>query len=74
VEGFYLGTWAALQSLLKILSLSLEVQKLAGTDLQTSIYKRLPLSSVQAGLDLYRKNMTAGKILLVIDPKEVTLD
>ena len=74
VEGFYLGTWAAKQSLLKILGLSLEVQKLARTDLQTSIFKRLPLSSIQAGLDLYRKNMTAGKILLVIDPKEISIE
>lgn len=71
VEGFYLGVWAAKQNLLKFLTLSLEVQKLAETDLQTSIYKRLSLSSAQEALDLYLSNMTAGKILLVIDPKEV---
>jgi len=70
VEGFYLGNWAAKQNLLKILSLSQEVQKLARTDLQSSIFKRLPLSSVQEGLDLYQKNMTAGKILLVIKPND----
>ena len=70
VEGFYLGNWAAKQNLLKILSLSQEVQKLAKTDLQSSIFKRLPLSSVQEGLDLYQKNMTAGKILLVIKPND----
>ena len=68
VEGFFLGIWAAKQNLLKFLNLSLEVQKLAKTDLQSNIYKRLPLSSAQEALDLYQKNMTAGKILLVIDP------
>jgi NADPH:quinone reductase-like Zn-dependent oxidoreductase len=67
VEGFFLGTWAPRQSLLKILRLFNKVQKLAGTDLQTQVYKRLPLSSVRKALDLYQKNMTAGKILLEIE-------
>jgi NADPH2:quinone reductase len=65
VEGFYLGTWAAKQSLLKKLSLSLEVQNQVNTDLQVTINKRLPLTSVNEALYLYQKNMTAGKILLV---------
>ncbi len=71
VEGFFLGTWATKQSLLKILSLSIEAQKLAKTDLQSTIYRRMPLSSVQEALNLYQKNMTAGKILLVIEPSEI---
>jgi NADPH2:quinone reductase len=70
VEGFFLGTWAAKQNLLKILSLSMEVQNLIKTDLQSPVYKRLPLSSVQEGLDLYQKNMTAGKILLLVKPND----
>jgi NADPH2:quinone reductase len=74
VEGFYLGVWAEKQNLLKILSLSQEVQKLAGTDLRSSIFKRLPLSSVQEALDMYQKNMTAGKMLLVINPKEISIE
>jgi len=73
VEGFYLGLWAAKQNLLKILSLSQEVQKLARTDLQSSIFKRLPLSSINEALDMYQKNMTAGKILLVIEPSVISL-
>ena len=73
VEGFYLGLWAAKQNLLKILSLSQKVQNLARTDLQSSIFKRLPLSSINEALDLYQKNMTAGKILLMIDPKEISV-
>jgi NADPH2:quinone reductase len=71
VEGFYLGTWASKHGFLKLLSLSRQVQNLASAELQTTFQKRLPLSAVQEGLELYQKNMTAGKILLVIDPKEV---
>ena len=67
------GTWAAKQSFLKILRFSMEVQDLVKSDLQTSIFKRMPLSSVQEALDLYQKNMTSGKILLMIDPKEISL-
>lgn len=70
VEGFYLGVWTAKQNLLKILGLSQEVQDLAGTDLQSYIYKRLPLSSAREGLELYQKNMTAGKILLIMESKD----
>ncbi len=73
VEGFYLATWASQHGILKILSISQQVQKLASTDLQVTFQKRIPLSSAQEGLELYQNNMTAGKILLVIDPNEVSL-
>jgi NADPH2:quinone reductase len=73
IEGFYLGTWAADKNILKILSLTRQVQKLIDVELQTTFQKRLPLASAQEGLELYQKNMTAGKVLLVIDPKEVPL-
>jgi NADPH:quinone reductase-like Zn-dependent oxidoreductase len=66
VEGFFLGNCAPRQSILKILSLSLQVQNLVVTDLQATINKRIPLSAVNDGLDLYIKNMTAGKVLLMI--------
>jgi NADPH2:quinone reductase len=71
VEGFYLGTWASKHSFLKLMSLSRQVQSLADAELQTTFQKRLPLSAAQEGLELYQQNMTAGKILLVIDPREV---
>lgn len=73
VEGFYLGTWARKNSVLKVLQIAQQAQKLLSADLQVTFQKRLPLSAVQEGLEMYRKNMTAGKILLVIDPKEVSL-
>ena len=59
--------------MLKILSISQQAQKLLGADLNSKIQKRLPLPSVQEGLELYQKNMTAGKVLIVIDPKEVSI-
>lgn len=71
VDGFYLGTWASKHSFLRLWSLSRQAQNLADAELQTTFQKRLPLSAVQEGLELYQENMTAGKILLVIDPKEV---
>ena len=73
VEGFHLSTWASKQGLVKLLNVSRQVQKLADTELQTVYHKRLPFTSTQEGLELYQKNMTAGKILLVIDPQEVSL-
>jgi len=74
VEGFYLGTWVSQHGTLKILSISQQVQKLASTDLQITFQKRIPLTSAQEGLELYQKNMTAGKILLVIDPNEINIE
>jgi NADPH:quinone reductase-like Zn-dependent oxidoreductase len=74
VEGFILSTWAPKQSFLKILLLTRRVQKLAHTDLTTTFRKRIPFTSAQEGLELYQNNMTAGKILLVIDPDEISLD
>jgi len=73
IEGFYLATWASNHNLLKILSVAQTAQKMLGSDLQTDVHKRLPLSSIREGLDLYQKNMTAGKILLVIDSQEVSI-
>ena len=73
VEGFYLGTWSKQQGLLKILNVIRQVQQLTGSDIQVTFQKRIPLAETQAGLEQYQKNMTAGKILLVIDPKEVSL-
>lgn len=71
LAGFYLPNWLAKRSLLQILRDTSRVQQLAGTDLQTTVQKRLPLSAVQQGLDLYQRSMTAGKVLLVANPSDV---
>ena len=73
VEGFILSTWAPKQSFLKILLFTRRVQNLAHTDLTTTFRKRIPFTSAQEGLELYQNNMTAGKILLVNDPDEISV-
>lgn len=72
IEGFYLGTWAAKQNILKILSLSRLAQKLTAHELRSAIRKRLPLSAVKEAIELYQKDMTAGKVLLGIDPEQIS--
>lgn len=74
VEGFYLATWTSQHGFLKALSVARQVQKFASTDLQTTFQKRISFTFAQEGLELYQNNMTAGKILLVIDLNEVQLD
>jgi len=74
VEGFILSTWAPKQGLLKILGLTRQVQNLAHTVLTTTFQDQIPFTSVQDGLGRYQRNMTAGKILLVIDADAISLD
>lgn len=73
-HGWFLGNWVATKNLLQILQLSRLAQSLLATDLQSQVYKRLPLSAAQQGVEEYIHNMTAGKILLVANPQEVALD
>jgi NADPH2:quinone reductase len=73
VEGFHLSTWSSKQGLVKLLRIFRQVQKLADDELQTSYHKRMLFTAAQEALEYYQKNMTAGKILLVIDPQEVPL-
>lgn len=71
IAGFFLGTWAAKQNLIHLLRAMQTVKRLAATDLQTFVQQRLPLSKAQEAIDMYQKNMTAGKILLVTDPESI---
>ena len=68
VEGFFLGTWAGKNSVLKMLSVALQAQRLLSTDLKPMIQRRVPLASAQEALEIYYKNMSAGKVLFVINP------
>jgi hypothetical protein len=68
VEGFLLAPWALKNGVLKILQVVLRAQGLLRTDVgQITIHKRIPLSAAQAGLELYQKDMSAGKVLFVMD-------
>ena len=73
-QGWFLGNWAARKNLVQVLRLSQRAQSLLAPDLQSQVYKRLPLSAAQQGLEEYIHNMTAGKILLVANLQEVALD
>lgn len=70
LEGFYLGTWTAHRGLLAALRSSREVQRLAGTELSSTVHARLPLAAVQDALTLYQAGMTAGKVLLTMGSGE----
>jgi NADPH:quinone reductase-like Zn-dependent oxidoreductase len=67
VEGFYLASWAANQGIFKVIQAVLKAQKLFQSDAQITIQKRLPLTAAQEGLELYQKDMSAGKVLFVMD-------
>jgi NADPH:quinone reductase-like Zn-dependent oxidoreductase len=65
LSGFYLGNYAARRGLLATLRDIIRVQRLIGSDLQTTIHRRMPLIAAQEAVALYRQDMTSGKVLLV---------
>lgn len=73
-DGWFLANWLGEKNLMQMLRLSQQVQSLLGTDLQSPIQKRFPLAAAQEGIETYISHMSAGKILLVANPQEVTLE
>ena len=73
-DGWFLPNWLRETNLLQVLQLSQQAQSLLPTDLQPPIHKRFPLAAAQKGLETYLGQMSAGKILLVANPQEMTLD
>jgi NADPH2:quinone reductase len=73
-DGWFLPNWIGEKNLFQVLQLSRQVQSILATDLQSKIHRRVPLSAAQQALETYIDNMTAGKMLLVANPKEVALD
>jgi len=65
VDGFYLGTHAARRSLFATIGDIVRVQRLIDTDLRTTVRRRMPLAAVQDAVEWYRREMTAGKVLLI---------
>jgi NADPH:quinone reductase len=74
LDGWFLGNWLGEKKLAQVLQLSRQVQSLSVSDLQSPIHKRFPLAGVQVGLETYVNKMSAGKVLLVADPREVPPD
>ena len=67
LEGFWLSRWIKGKGMLQKLLLSSRVQKLLSNELQTRIQARFPLEDTLPALELYKKQPTEGKVLLVSD-------
>lgn len=72
-DGWFLANWLASKNLVQRLQLTRRAQSLLGTDLASPVHQKLPLAEAQRGLENYVNNMTAGKVLLVMNPQEVPL-
>jgi len=68
IIGFQLGNWLQSKSIPFKLRFIRHVKKNLSDTLLTQIDRLMPLEKVEEALDLYRKNMSAGKIILTIDP------
>lgn len=65
ISGFYLGSRAKENGLVKNMLNLIKVGRLMRSDLKIKIQGRFPLEDVQKGVDSYLGNMSAGKVLLV---------
>ena len=66
ISGFYLGNRAKENGLLRNMMNLRQVSALMSSDLKISIQGRFPLPEVQKAVDTYLRNMSAGKVLLVM--------
>jgi len=65
LEGFWLSRWIKGKGILQKLLLSSRVQKLLSNELQTRIQARFPLEDILPAIELYKKQPTEGKVLLI---------
>jgi NADPH:quinone reductase-like Zn-dependent oxidoreductase len=65
VEGYWTVTWAAGRSLLGLARVAFSVQKHMGDDFRTEVRTRVSLDQAAEALESYKKDMSAGKVLLV---------
>jgi len=66
ISGFYLANRAKEAGLLKNMMNLRQVNSLLGNGLKISIQGRFPLSDIQNAVDTYLRNMSAGKVLLIM--------
>jgi NADPH:quinone reductase len=69
VSGFYLGNQSRENGMFLNLMNMRKVASLMRSDLKISIQGRFQLSQAQEAVDTYLRNMSAGKVLLVMDRK-----
>ena len=64
VSGFWASEWIGRQSTLKLIRVFNKIQKHLATRHDTKVQGRFGLEDFSKALDLYKKNMTAGKVLI----------
>jgi NADPH2:quinone reductase len=67
ISGFYLGARAKKNSLFRNMMNLREVGSLMSNELKISIQDRFPLTRAQEAVDTYLANMSAGKVLIVMN-------
>jgi NADPH:quinone reductase-like Zn-dependent oxidoreductase len=67
LEGFWLSRWIKRKGFLQKLLLANQVQKLLSNELQTHVQARFQLEDILSAINIYEKQRTEGKVLLVLD-------
>jgi len=68
IDGFWLTTWLARKSFVRLLLLWRRAQKLLSAELRSEIRTRRPLHDAKEAIEGYQNNMTGGKVLLIPAP------
>ena len=69
IQGFYLANYSAKKNILKALSDAKKAKKLINSDLKTKIHKRFSLNDINEAIELYKNNMSKGKMLIECSKK-----
>ena len=67
IIGFFLGNYTSGQNILKVLKSTKAAQRLIGSDLKTDIQSVFPAASANEAVKTYKENMSAGKVLIVLN-------
>jgi hypothetical protein len=65
VVGFQLANWLSTKSLVYKLRLMGRIKKQLHSSLSTRIHRTMTLDRAQEAVDLYRQNMSSGKVILM---------
>jgi NADPH:quinone reductase-like Zn-dependent oxidoreductase len=67
IQGWLLSNWLRPKNILQVFLLARKAQSLISADLQSPVNQRLPLTQAQQALEGYLSNMSAGKVLFVMN-------
>src|SRR5664279_149588 len=71
LHGFYLANWMKENNLLKTFTNLTKVRQMLKNDFKVKVQGRFPLDKTQLAIDTYLENMTAGKVLLIPEFKQL---